>query len=271
MGFVADLPDRVILDDVQRVPEVLAALKMEVDRRRAPGRFALTGSTNVLLIPNLSDSLAGRLQIVRLHPLAQCELAVGSRSDFNSHLPFGFLDDLLGGRFKTRRTRRLGKGLLERIVAGGFPAALRRPSGRRRSNLYRDYIATLVQRDMQDRARIRVLEALPRFPSAASSQTAKLFNLADLSSPLQLGASLTWKRIVSNHIGGFPLQWVVFRLKALRFAFRRFHCHLPTFSIERRWSSRRRRSDRISPTRATSTPPARRPFPSVDQTFSCAR
>ena len=187
MGFVADLPDRVILDDVQRVPEVLAALKMEVDRRRAPGRFALTGSTNVLLIPNLSDSLAGRLQIVRLHPLAQCELAVGSRSDFNSHLPFGFLDDLLGGRFKTRRTRRLGKGLLERIVAGGFPAALRRPSGRRRSNLYRDYIATLVQRDMQDRARIRVLEALPRFPSAASSQTARLFNLADLSSPLQRG------------------------------------------------------------------------------------
>ena len=61
MGFVADLPERVILDEIQRVPELFEALKMEVDRRRAPGRFILTGSTNVLLIPNLSESLAGRM------------------------------------------------------------------------------------------------------------------------------------------------------------------------------------------------------------------
>ena len=75
MGFVADLPERVILDEVQRVPALFSALKMEVDRRRVPGRFVLAGSTNVLLVPKLSDSLAGRMQVVRLHPLAQCELA----------------------------------------------------------------------------------------------------------------------------------------------------------------------------------------------------
>ena len=71
MGFVADLPERVILDEVQRVPALFSALKIEVDRRRLPGRFLLTGSSNVLHTPTLSDSLAGRMETVRLHPLAQ--------------------------------------------------------------------------------------------------------------------------------------------------------------------------------------------------------
>ncbi len=63
----------MILDDVQRVPGLFLALKMAVDRDRRPGRFLLTGSSNVLLLPTLADSLAGRMAIVRLHPLAQCE------------------------------------------------------------------------------------------------------------------------------------------------------------------------------------------------------
>ena len=63
-GFVADLPERVILDEVQRVPELFEAIKISVDRQRAPGRFLLTGPTNVFLVPQLSDSLAGRIQIV---------------------------------------------------------------------------------------------------------------------------------------------------------------------------------------------------------------
>ncbi len=59
-GFVADLPERVILDEVQKVPHPFSTLKLSVDRNRKPGRFLLTGSANVLLVPNLSDSLAGR-------------------------------------------------------------------------------------------------------------------------------------------------------------------------------------------------------------------
>jgi predicted AAA+ superfamily ATPase len=73
-GFVTDLPERVILDDVQRVPTLFTALKGAVDRRREPGRFMLTGSSNVLLLPKLADSLAGRMAILHLRPLAQCEL-----------------------------------------------------------------------------------------------------------------------------------------------------------------------------------------------------
>lgn len=75
VGFVGDLPKRAILNKVQRVPALFAALKTAVDRHRLAGRFILTGSANVLLVPKLADSLAGRMEILRLHPLTQGELA----------------------------------------------------------------------------------------------------------------------------------------------------------------------------------------------------
>ena len=184
-GFVADLPERVILDEIQRVPELFAAIKMEADRRRVPGRFILTGSTNVLLVPNLSESLAGRLQIVRLHPLAQYELAARS-VPADSRSGAGFLNALFEDGFEVRQTARLGGQLIERIVAGGFPAALVRPTARRHANWHRDYVEALIQRDVRDMTRIRSLDVLPRLLSAAASQTARLFNLSDLASPFQL-------------------------------------------------------------------------------------
>ena len=177
MGFVADLPDKAVLDEVQRVPQLFTALKTVVDRDRRPGRFILTGSANVLLLPKLADSLAGRMEILRLHPLAQAELAGG---------PADFLTALFGEGFKAPPQGRLGHALAERIVAGGYPAALARASARRRANWYRDYIETLVQRDVRDLARIGALDALPRLLTLAAGQTARLLNVADLASPFQL-------------------------------------------------------------------------------------
>lgn len=177
VGFVGDLPDRVVLDEVQRAPTIFAALKSAVDRRRTPGRFLLTGSANVLLLPALADSLAGRLGLLRLHPLAQCELA--------EHEP-SFLDQLFEGGFKVRKFDRLGKALAERIAAGGYPAALTRATARRRAVWYRDYIETLVQRDVRDLARIASLDSLPRLLALAAGQTARLINISDLASPFQL-------------------------------------------------------------------------------------
>ena len=176
-GFVAELPDRTILDEVQRVPALFSVLKSAVDRRRTPGRFLLTGSANVLLVPKLSDSLAGRMAIVRLHPLAQAELAAQRPK---------FLDALFRGAFKTRTFPRLGRQLADLLVAGGYPAARARSSGRRRAEWYRDYIETIVQRDVRDLARISALDALPRLLAAAATQTAHLFNVADLGAPFQL-------------------------------------------------------------------------------------
>ncbi|MCC7463507.1 MAG: ATP-binding protein, partial [Gammaproteobacteria bacterium] len=169
--------DHVVLDEVQRAPVIFPALKSAVDRRRTPGRFLLTGSANVLLLSALADSLAGRLGLLRLHPLAQCELA--------AHEP-RFLDLLFDGGFKACKFDRLGKELAERIAAGGYPAALARTTARRRAAWYRDYIETLVQRDVRDLARIASLDALPRLLALAAGQTARLINISDLASPFQL-------------------------------------------------------------------------------------
>lgn len=177
VGFVGDLPERVILDEVQRAPDLFASLKSAVDRRRAPGRFLLTGSANVLLVPTLADSLAGRMGIIRLHPLAQCELA--------DREP-GFIDHLFAGTFKTRKAERLGKTLADLIVAGGYPEALARTASRRRQAWYRDYVEALVQRDVRNLARIASLDALPRLLALAAGQTARLLNISDLAGPFQL-------------------------------------------------------------------------------------
>lgn len=178
VGFVADLPDKVVLDEVQRVPKLFTALKVAIDRDRRLGRFILTGSANVLLLPRLADSLAGRLEILRLHPLAQSELAARQSN---------FLDALFGDGFKANhKGRRSGRDLADRIAAGGYPAALARPSPRRRAIWYRDYIETMVQHDVRDMARISSLEVLPRLLAMAAGQTARLLNVADLASPFQL-------------------------------------------------------------------------------------
>ena len=131
----------------------------------------------MLLLPTLADSLAGRLGVLRLHPLAQCELA--------ESLP-RFLDRLLEGNFKTRMYRRMGKELAARIATGGYPAALARSAPSRRAAWYRDYVEAIVQRDVRELARISSLDALPRLLAFAASQTGRLMNVSDLASPFQL-------------------------------------------------------------------------------------
>ena len=182
-GFVADLPERVILDEVQHVPELFEAIKISVDRRRAPGRFLLTGSTDISLVPRLSESLAGRLEFVPLHPLTQYELA--GRSD-PSRPDADFLDALFGDGFPVFRSEYLGAQLAEKIVAGGYPAALERPTARRLANWYRSYVDSLVRRDVRDMTRIRSLDVLPRLLRGAAAQTARLYNLSSLASPFEL-------------------------------------------------------------------------------------
>ncbi len=208
MGFVASLPERVVLDEVQRVPGLFAALKLAIDRRRVPGRFVLTGSSNALRVPTLADSLAGRLQIVRLHPLAQRELAAGPVGAAVPDPMPRFLDTLFHGRFPTRQTEPLGGQLGERIVAGGFPAALARPAGRRRTAWYRDYVQAQLEKDVRDMARITMLDALPRLLMLAAAQTATMLNVSNLASSFSLS-----RPSISAYLG---LLERVFMLELLR-------------------------------------------------------
>lgn len=177
VGFVARLPRRVILDEIQRAPSLFTSIKLAIDRDRTPGRFLLTGSSNVLLLPELSDSLAGRMAILRLHPLAQDEIG-GHRSRF--------LDRLLRGEFRGARMGRSRRSLAERVVAGGFPAAIARATEARRAAWYRDYVESIVQRDLRDLARVAALDALPRLMKLVAGQTARLLNVSALAAPFQV-------------------------------------------------------------------------------------
>ena len=176
-GFIAEQPERVILDEVQRVPSLFTALKMAVDRNRLPGRFLLTGSSHLLLVPRLADSLAGRMDVLQLHPLSQAEL--------QREVP-QFLDRLFAGGFPATSVHRIGDELADRICAGGFPPALARARGRRRADWYDNYIDALVQRDLRELARISSLDTLPRLLTLAAAQTGRLLNVANLASAFKL-------------------------------------------------------------------------------------
>ena len=181
VGFVQSLPELTILDEIQRTPELFTAIKASVDQNRKPGRFILTGSANILLLPKLADSLAGRMEIIRLRPLAQAEIA-GQKPEFIQQL---FNADF-GSATNQNKQPRLSESLTELICKGGYPAAIARSTAKRRSTWYRDYITTIIQRDVHNISSIRNLDILPKLLSLAASQTARLFNSADLASPFSI-------------------------------------------------------------------------------------
>ena len=197
-GFVGALPPKSILDEVQRVPEIFTSLKAAIDRRRAAGRYILTGSANMLFVPQLADSLAGRMAILRLHPLAQAEIAQRRPR---------LIETLFRRCVRTAIAKPLGADLLARIVGGGYPAALQRRSAARRRAWYREYIDTQIQRDVRDLSRLRSLDTLPRLLTLAASQTARLINVADLSAPFELT-----RQTIHDHITLLERIFLVQRL-----------------------------------------------------------
>lgn len=181
VGFVQSLPEKTILDEIQRTPELFTSIKASVDKNRQPGRFILTGSANVLLLPKLADSLAGRMEIIRLRPLAQCEIAGQKPGFFNQLFSADF-----GPASNQNAFAHLGESLADIICTGGYPAAITRSTPKRRTAWYHDYIITILQRDVQDIASIKNLDILPKLLALAASQTARLFNAADLASPFSI-------------------------------------------------------------------------------------
>ncbi|HEY0557585.1 MAG TPA: ATP-binding protein [Thermoanaerobaculia bacterium] len=184
-GFLAGLGGPVILDEVQRAPELFLALKAAVDRDRRPGRFLLTGSANIFVLPRISESLAGRMEILTLWPLSQGEIE-GTVE--------GWVDSLFARTFNPIHTGPLGRGdLFERLIRGGFPELVgERPESRRRA-WFSSYTTSILQRDVRDLTNIEDLAALPRLLSLLAARATTLLNYAELSRSSGLPAS-TLKR-----------------------------------------------------------------------------
>ncbi len=176
VGFVNSLPEKVILDEIQKSPNIFSQIKLVVDRNRVPGRFILTGSVSVLHVRGLSDSLAGRMEIIRMHPLAQTELE-RAKPDF--------LDTLFSSEFPTR-WQTAPTELAERIVSGGYPAALKYSNKERRIEWYHGYLTTIANTDAFTISRIRSVEDLPKLLELSAMSTGQLLNANKLAASFQL-------------------------------------------------------------------------------------
>ena len=184
-GFLGGFDGPVVIDEVQRAPQLLLAIKAIVDTDRRPGGFLLTGSANVLALPNLSDSLAGRMEIIRLRPLSQGEIE-DVREDF--------IDALFATKFRLpERSDVDRRSVLKRIEQGGFPEVQTRKSADRRAAWFDSYLTTILQRDVRDLSNIEDLTALPRLLRLLAARVGGLLNYSDLSRTLGLPQS-TLKR-----------------------------------------------------------------------------
>src|ERR1039457_6261337 len=136
-GLVRGL-DKATIDEIQRAPNLLGSIKRSVDEDRRAGRFLLTGSANLLTVPQISESLAGRMEMVNLLPL--------SRAEIFAHKPT-FLKAAFQGKLGKSGETLIGEDLVEAVLIGGYPKMLRRKLPERRQAWARDYIRAIVQRD----------------------------------------------------------------------------------------------------------------------------
>lgn len=145
VGFVAALGARTVLDEVQRAPELLLAIKARLDRDGTRGQFLLTGSANLRRIPAVADALPGRVDYLTLWPFTQGEIA-GPRE--------AFLDRAFDGEVPSVADAPVGRHeYAARLLAGGFPEALAR-AGSARTRFFSSYVASILDRDLADAARV---------------------------------------------------------------------------------------------------------------------
>jgi uncharacterized protein len=162
-----------VIDEVQSAPALFPALKREVDRHPVPGRFLLTGSANVFMLPAAAESLAGRMEVLTLEPLSQGEIEGSSNN---------LVDALFDATPWARHTVHTERGdVVRRLVASGFPEALGRAEPQRRDAWFRAYVTALLQRDVRNYASIEGLHDMPRLLSLLAARASSLLNMAEVS------------------------------------------------------------------------------------------
>ncbi len=176
-GFVDDLPERVAIDEVQRAPELALAIKRSVDANRKPGRFLLTGSANLLQLPRLADSLAGRMECLYLHPFTVAEIR---------RAPGNFLPDFLAGNLSPQLTparEPQPSELPKMLLAGGYPEAVFRDP-ERAEPWKTNYVQSIIARDVRDIAEVKDANDVARILAFLADRSAQLVNQSALSNAL---------------------------------------------------------------------------------------
>lgn len=198
VGLVRSV-DRAVIDEIQRAPEVLLAIKKSVDEDRRPGRFLLTGSANLMALPTVSESLAGRMETLTLLPLSQSEMAGQSAN---------WLDEVFAGRIPQAAAADRSSDLVERVLIGGYPEVLTRSTERRRSAWMRQYLDALIQRDVREVLNIDRLDQVPRFLRALSHTAGQMCNYSQLGAQVGLDG-----KTASRHIGVLEQMYLLRRIE----------------------------------------------------------
>jgi predicted AAA+ superfamily ATPase len=187
-GFVAGLESAIVIDEVQRVPDLLLAIKASVDRDRRAGRYLLTGSADVLAVPRVADTLAGRMEVFTLWPFSQGEIE--ERHE-------GLVDALFAGRPIDQPEQPVARTeLWRRLVRGGYPEAVARARPDRREAWFRSYLDTILRREVRDLASIEGLAQLPQLLSLVAARSGSTLSYADLARTAQIPQS-TLKRYLA--------------------------------------------------------------------------
>lgn len=174
-GFMRGI-DRAVIDEIQRAPELILAMKQAVDDDPRVGRFLITGSVELFHSAISPDSLAGRVESVELLPFTQAEIERRAVPDFFAR---AFACDF-PAYLETGRT----PDLIERVVAGGYPEALRRSNAPRRLAWLRAYARALTQRDAGEISVVSKTDELSRLLELAAASSGRLANLSALATPL---------------------------------------------------------------------------------------
>ncbi|TVO71214.1 ATP-binding protein [Sedimenticola selenatireducens] len=197
VGMIRNL-DRAVIDEIQRAPELLLAIKKSVDEDRRPGRFLITGSANLMALPTVADSLAGRMETLMLLPLSQSEI---------ENRPANWIDRVFVGEILISNPPVLGSNLVERVLRGGYPEAVARPTEKRRTTWARQYINAILQRDVRDVAEIDKLDQLPRFLRALAQTAGQMCNYSELGGQVGLDG-----KTVSRYISVFEHMYLLKRI-----------------------------------------------------------
>jgi uncharacterized protein len=175
-SFLQTSAQMMIIDEVQRAPELFPEIKRIVDANTRPGQFLLTGSAHVPSLPHVRESLAGRIQRVRLRPFSQGEIG-GAPPDF--------LDRLSRGKIKGKSPLVTKAEVLGRAFAGGYPE-VQSLDARDRRRWHTDYITALLARDLQDVAEVRKPAQLLQLIEVVAAWSSKLIDVSAIGTGLSI-------------------------------------------------------------------------------------
>ncbi len=197
VGMIRSL-DRAVIDEIQRAPQLLLAIKKSVDEDRRPGRFVLTGSANLMALPTVADSLAGRIETLSLLPLSQSEIE-GCLTNW--------LDTVFAGQLPQPGSSARADDLVGRVLRGGYPEVMSRSTARRRTTWARQYLDSIIQRDVPDVAGIERLDQLPRFLRALAQTAGQMCNYTQLAGQVGLDG-----KTAAKYVGIFEQMYLLKRV-----------------------------------------------------------